>query len=72
MSRNNTGMFMFVCTSVLYEYMNSLRNVVCNLFPTRIEISHGSHNLHNVLTLGNIIFVPFFPSLSLGITFLRK
>ena len=24
-------MFMFVCTTVLYEYMNSLRNDVCNL-----------------------------------------
>ena len=26
------GIFMFVCTMVLYEYMNSPRNDVCNLF----------------------------------------
>jgi cell division protein FtsX len=32
MSRNNTRIAMFVCTTVLYEYMNSLRNNVCNLF----------------------------------------
>ena len=32
MSKNNTGIFMFVCTMVLYEYMNSPRNDVFNLF----------------------------------------
>ena len=31
-SKNNTGIFMFVCTMVLYEYMNSPRNDVFNLF----------------------------------------
>jgi len=32
MSRNNLKIFMFVCTTVLYEYMNLLRNDVYNLF----------------------------------------
>jgi hypothetical protein len=32
MSKNNTGIFMFVCTMILYEYMNSPRNDVFNLF----------------------------------------
>jgi hypothetical protein len=32
MLKNNTGIFMFVCTTVLYENMISLRNDVCNLF----------------------------------------
>ena len=35
------GMFMLVCTTVLYEYMDSLGNDVCNLFVNtyvRIEI----------------------------------
>jgi hypothetical protein len=31
-SKNNTGIFMFVCTMILYEYMNSPRNDVFNLF----------------------------------------
>ena len=37
---------MFVCTTVLYEYMNSLRNDVCNLFVNthlRIQIYHVYH-----------------------------
>jgi hypothetical protein len=37
------GIFMFVCTMVLYEYMNSPRNDVCNLFlnmHVRIKIHH--------------------------------
>ena len=41
MSRNNSRIFMFVCTTVLYEYMNLLRNDVYNLFVNmhvRIEI----------------------------------
>jgi hypothetical protein len=32
MSKNNTGIFMFVCTMILYEYLNSPRNDVFNLF----------------------------------------
>jgi hypothetical protein len=31
MQRNKTSIFMFVCTTVLYKYMKSLRNVVHNL-----------------------------------------
>ena len=37
------GIFMFVCTTVLYEYMNSRRNNVCNLFANThvwIKICH--------------------------------
>jgi hypothetical protein len=30
--KTNTGIFMFVCTTVLYEYMESLGNDVCTLF----------------------------------------
>jgi hypothetical protein len=54
MSRNNTGMFMFVCTSVLYEYMNSLRNAVCNLFVNmhvRIKIYHQFY--HCIIYIAN-------------------
>ena len=32
LSKNNTDIFMFVCTTVLYEYMNLLRNDVHSLF----------------------------------------
>jgi len=32
MSRNNSRMFMSVCTTVMYEYMNLRRNAVYNLF----------------------------------------
>ena len=32
MQKNNTSVFMFVCTMILYEYMKSLRNGVNNLF----------------------------------------
>jgi hypothetical protein len=42
----NTGIFMFVCTMVLYEYTNSLRNDVCNLFVyinVRIKIYQFYH-----------------------------
>ena len=30
--KNNMDIFMFACTMLLYEYMNSVRNDVCNLF----------------------------------------
>ena len=30
--KNNMGIFMFACTMLLYEYMNSVRNDACNLF----------------------------------------
>ena len=39
--KNHTDIFMFVCTTDLYEYMNSLRKDVCNLFVNthvRIQI----------------------------------
>ena len=40
-SKNNTGIFMFVGTTVLYEYMNSLKNDVCNLLVnTHVRIKY--------------------------------
>ena len=35
MSRNNSRMYMFVCTTVMYEYTNALRDDVYNLFVMR-------------------------------------
>ena len=32
MSRNNSRIFMFVCTTVMYEYTEALMNGVNNLF----------------------------------------
>jgi hypothetical protein len=48
------GIFMFVCTMVLYEYMNSLKNNVCNLFVNthvRIKIYHEIY--HCIVHIAN-------------------
>jgi hypothetical protein len=38
MTRNNAIILMFyICNTVLYEYMNSLRNDVCDLFVNMHE-----------------------------------
>jgi hypothetical protein len=45
---------MSVCTTVLYEYMNSLRNYVCNVFVNtyvRIEIYHEFY--HCIICIAN-------------------
>ena len=36
MSRNHSRIFIFVCTTVLYEFMNLLRNDIYNLISIRI------------------------------------
>ena len=42
MSRNNLRIYMLVCTTVLYEYMNLLRNGVYNLFiNTHVQVLSG-------------------------------
>jgi GH25 family lysozyme M1 (1,4-beta-N-acetylmuramidase) len=46
--------FMFVCTTVLYEYMNSVRNDVCNLFVnTHVLIKIYRDFYHCVLYIAN-------------------
>ena len=52
--KNNTDIFMFLCTTILYEYMTSLRNDVCNLFPNmhvRIKTYHEFY--HYIIHIAN-------------------
>ena len=50
MSRNNLRIFMFVCTTVLYEYMNSFRNDVYDLFiNTHVQIKINQEFYHGII-----------------------
>ena len=52
--KNNTDIFMFLCTTILYEYMTSLRNDVCNLFTNmhvRIKTYHEFY--HYIIHIAN-------------------
>ena len=52
--KTNMGIFMFVCTTVLYEYMNSVRNDVCNLFVnTHVLIKIYRDFYHCVIYIAN-------------------
>ena len=48
------SIFMFVCTTVLYEYMNSMRNDVCNLFVnTHVLIKIYGIFYHCIIYIAN-------------------
>jgi hypothetical protein len=48
------GIFMFACTMVLYEYMNSLRNDVCNLYVnTHVRIKIYREFYHCIIYIAN-------------------
>ena len=54
MSRNNSRIFMFVCTTVLYEYMNLLRNEVYNLLVnTHVWIKIHRQFYHTIIYMAN-------------------
>jgi hypothetical protein len=54
MSRNNSRMFIFVCTTVLYEYMNLLSNYVYNLFVnTHVQIQIYREFFHGIIYIAN-------------------
>ena len=45
---------MFVCTKVLYEYMNLLRNDVYNLFVnTHVQIKIYQEFYHGIINIAN-------------------
>ena len=53
-SRNNSRIFMFVCTTVLYEYMNLLRNDIYNLFVnTHVWIKIYQEFYHGIIYRAN-------------------
>ena len=46
--------FMFVCTTVLYEYINSLSNDTCNLFiNTHARIKIYREFYHSIIYIAN-------------------
>jgi len=52
--KNNMGILIFVCTMVLYEYMNSLRNDVCDLFVnTHVRIKIYREFYHCIIYIAN-------------------
>ena len=54
MSRNNSRIFMFVCTTVKYESMNLLRNDVYNLFVnTHVQIKIYREFYHGIIYIAN-------------------
>jgi hypothetical protein len=54
MLKNNMGIFMFVCTTVLYENMISLSNDVCNLFVnTHVRIGIYCKFYHCIIYIAN-------------------
>jgi hypothetical protein len=45
---------MFVCTTVLYEYMNLLKNDVCNLFVNaHVRIKIYLEFYHSIIYIAN-------------------
>jgi hypothetical protein len=79
--KNNMSIFMFVCNTVLYEYMNSMRNDVCNLFfNTHVLIKIYGNFYHCIIYIANegrhvkinniytYIWTPFL--IALGLLFL--
>ena len=54
MTRNNSKMFMFVCATVLSEYMNLLRNFVYNLLVnTHVRIKIYREFYHVIINIAN-------------------
>jgi hypothetical protein len=55
MSRNNTRIFMFyICTTVLYEYMNSFRNDVYDLLVNKhVRIKIYQEFYHGIIYITN-------------------
>ena len=55
MSRNNTRIFMFyICTTVLYEFINLSRNDVCDLFvKTHVRIKIYWEFYHGIVYIAN-------------------
>ena len=55
-------MYMFVCTKVMYEYMNSLRNAACNLFVNthvRIKIYREFYHIIYIANDGSRVRILF-------------
>jgi hypothetical protein len=54
MSRNMSRIFMFLCTTVQYEYMNLLRNDVSNLFVKKqVRIKIYWEFYHGIIYIAN-------------------